>query len=149
LFRKVNTKARGVHHDSGGDFRHQRNTKSFQENDAARGPMRGKRDRGLDYTPLFQFLLSKTGQDWDAVLREAVARLDREDPIFWLVALREEDRRPFVRVGESTYYSGLFVDDDNTLQVVDPATTVETMTPMCGCCTHTFNGVPFTRSYRP
>jgi hypothetical protein len=147
LYRKVNTKARGVRHRVGGDFRHQRNTKAFEESDVSRAPMRGRDDRGLDYTPLFKFLLSKVGTRWDDVYSEAIARLDRAEPVFWLVALAESDRRPFVCVGESTYYSGLFVDDDGSLQVVDPSRTVETMTPSCGCCTHTFNGVPFTRTF--
>ncbi|HEX8697420.1 MAG TPA: hypothetical protein VF815_01155 [Myxococcaceae bacterium] len=149
LYRKVNTKARGVHHASGGDFRHERNTKQLKDSDAIRGRMHGRNDRGLDYTPLFKFLLSSVGRNWDEVYREAVARLDREEPIFWLVALQEKDRQPFVRMGESTYYSGLFVDDANLLQVVDPSVTVETMVPSCGCCTHTFNGVRFTRPYSP
>jgi hypothetical protein len=26
---------------------------------------------------------------------------------------------------------------------------VEDMEPTCACCTHTFNGVPFTRKYVP
>ncbi|ORE90280.1 hypothetical protein ATO4_21902 [Aurantimonas sp. 22II-16-19i] len=103
--------------------------------------------RGLDYTPLFRFLLSKVGQDWDAVHSEAVSRLDTAEPIFWLVALTEGDREAFVRVGESTYYSGLYVDENHVLAIVDPSLTVEQMVPVCSCCSHTFNGVPFTKAY--
>jgi hypothetical protein len=111
--------------------------------------MRGRSDRGLDYTPLFKFLLARVGRDWDEVYAEAVARLDREEPIFWMVARRVEDRTAVVRLGHKTYFSGLFVDDRNTLQIVDATVTVEQLNPSCWCCTHTFNGVRFTRKYRP
>lgn len=123
LYRKVNTRARNVRHGFGGDFKHQRQQK-----------------RGLDYTPLFRFLLSKVGQDWPPVLQEAQARLDKPDPIYWLVALREEERAPYVGIGESTYFSGLYVAEDGTLQVVDPTVNANNFTPFCRCCTHTFNG---------
>lgn len=49
-----------------------------------------------------------------------VSRLDRAEAIFWLVVLTESDRREFVRVGESSYYSGLYVDDSGLLQRVNP-----------------------------
>src|SRR5687767_1318054 len=67
LYRKVNTRARGVHHGFGGDFRHERNTKRFKEADATRGSMHASGNRGLDYTPLFRFLLSSVGRNWDDV----------------------------------------------------------------------------------
>ncbi|MGJ7528404.1 hypothetical protein [Variovorax sp. GB1P17] len=143
LYRKVNTKARNVHHDVGGDYRHDRNTKDHVHSEATRSAMHGKRQRGLDYTPLFRFLLSKVGTNWDEVHREAVARLDRPEPIFWLVALREEEKQDVVRAGESSYYSGLFVDAEGKLRIVNPKLGPEQMTPNCPCCTHTFNGVRF------
>lgn len=142
LYRKVNTRTHGVRHRTGGDYRHERNAKAPTIR-TARGSMHGKERRGRDYTPLFRFLLSKVGEPWDEVHREAVARLDRSDPIFWLVALREDERREVVRVGESTYYSGLFVDDAGILRKVTPDLTAEDLTPSCACCTHTFNGVRF------
>lgn len=103
--------------------------------------MHGKQQRGLDYTPLFRFLLSKVGQPWDDVFSEAVARLDKAEPIFWLVALREDEGRDVVRLGESTYFSGLYVDGKGTLQLVNPSLGPEDMAPTCACCTHTLNGV--------
>ena len=148
LYRKVNTRARGVSHRSGGDYRHERNTKESKASDALREPMRGRDDRGLDYTPLFRFLLAGVGRDWNEVHAEAVARLDREEPIAWLVARDVADGESVVRIGESSYFSGLYVDDANVLRVVDPAATVETLAPTCTCCTHTLNGVPFTRRSR-
>lgn len=61
--------------------------------------MHGRARHGRDYTPLFRFLLSKVGGDWDAIHAEAVSRLDTPEPIFWLVALNEADRKPYVRIG--------------------------------------------------
>lgn len=144
LYRRVNTTAHGVHHRTGGDYRASRG----KDDRSGRGSMHGTTRRGLDYTPLFRFLLSRVGEDWDAVHSEAVARLDRLEPIFWLVARTESERRPFVCIGESSYYSGLMVDEAGRLALVDPGLTVEQMEPSCACCTHTFNGVPFVRTYR-
>ncbi|MBK9258993.1 MAG: hypothetical protein IPM54_04080 [Polyangiaceae bacterium] len=142
LYRKKNTTARGVHHRFGGDFRHERNAKQ-ESPERSQGSMHGKQQRGLDYTPLFMFLLSKVGSQWDSVHREAVARLDRTEPIFWLVALREEERRAVVLIGDTSYYSGLFVDESGILQMVDPDLGPQDLTPTCMCCTHTLNGVRF------
>ena len=111
--------------------------------------MHQKQRHGLDYTPLFKFLISKVGQDWDAVHREAVSRLDSEEPIYWIVAKSYEAGEPFVRGGESSYFSGLYVDQENRLALVDPTLTVEKMKPFCSCCTHTFNGRRFTQRYSP
>ena len=60
--------------------------------------MHGKQQRGLDYTPLFKFLLKKVGSNWDDVYSEAVSRLDRPDPIFWLVAINENQKKDYVRI---------------------------------------------------
>ncbi|WP_202621792.1 hypothetical protein [Pontibacter russatus] len=57
--------------------------------------MHGKKERGLDYAPLFRFLLSKVGKDWEDVVNEAKSRLDELEPIYWVVALNEEDRKDF------------------------------------------------------
>lgn len=105
--------------------------------------MHGTRQHGFDYTPLFRFLLSRVGGQWDEVFSEAVARLDRPEPVFWMVALQESERQEQVRLGESSYFSGLYVDDQGRLRIVNPELTAEGMTPYCHCCTHTFNGIPF------
>lgn len=142
LYRKVNTRAKGVHHLSGGDFKDTRNSKK-EVVQQVKGTMFGAKQRGLDYTPLFRFLLSKVGSNWDKVFSEAKSRLDRQEPIFWIVALHVDQKRDYVRIGESAYFSGLFVDDDGILQLVNPNLKAADMTPFCGCCTHTFNGKVF------
>ncbi len=109
--------------------------------------MHGKKQRGLDYTPLYKFLLSKVGTNWNEAHSEAVSRLDHEEPIFWLVAIREQDKKEYVRLGEASYFSGLYVDSEGLLQKVNPKIGAESLAPQCQCCTHTFNGVRFTRKY--
>ncbi len=146
LFRKVNTRTRGVHHGGRKDYRFERNTKQEKHSETNRGSMHPGQRHGLDYTPLFKFLLSKVGEDWASVHSEAVSRLDREEPIYWMVARSEMDRLPYFRTGNA-YFSGLFVDENSRLALVDPSIKNEDFTPGCPCCTHTFNGVPFTRRY--
>lgn len=111
--------------------------------ETVKGSMHGKKERGLDYTPLFKYLLSKVDKDWNEVYNEAKSRLDKIEPIYWLVALREEDRQEYVRVGESTYFSGMYVDDEGKLQLVNSTLLVRDMKPFCECCTHTLNGKVF------
>jgi hypothetical protein len=152
LYRKENKTAYNYQGDKGGDYRHSRHTKQTQQNaldEIAHQGMKSNMARGRDYTPLFRFLLSKVGLNWDAVYSEAVSRLDTDQPIFWMVALREEDKEDTVRIGESTYWSGLYVDTNNTLQIANPNVTVNDLYPGCNCCTHTFNGIVFPNKFKP
>lgn len=144
LYRKVNTLARNHHHPLGGDFRHIRNTKKHQdmENEGqVRYSMHGKKKRGLDYTPLFKFLLSKVGQPWNSVYQEAISRLDKKEPIFWMVSINEDDKENIKNLGENSYYSGLYVDENGILQKVDPQSNYTQVLVRCTCCTYSFNGV--------
>lgn len=141
LYRKVNTRTHGVHHRFGGDYRDERQPNLEDGAEGLRASMHGRQRRGLDYTPLFRFLLSRVGEPWEPVLREAAARLDRVEPIFWLVARSAAERRDCVRIGEASYYSGLYVDACGRLQLVNPSLTAADLVPGCRCCTHTFNGV--------
>ena len=148
LYRKVNTLTRYNHHNSGGDYRHDRNTKAQKENDEFgilhqnRQGMGKSVKRGLDYTPLFKFLLSKVGKEWTAIHSEAVSRLDKEEPIFWLVARTKNDRREVVNISENSYYSGLYIDENGILQKVNTHFSNTPSLVCCTCCTHSFNGVP-------
>src|SRR5579859_6413249 len=118
LYRKVNTRARNVHHHSGSDAKYDRHTKKGMSTS-----MKKDVKRGLDYTPLFRFLLSKVGQSFDQVFSEAVSRLDREEPIFWMVKVGNDlsDRgngQPYM-ITENAYWSKLTVDEKGILQLMD------------------------------
>lgn len=131
LYRKVNTTARGCHHKKGSNYRHERNKKEPNEK------MKKGVDRGLDFTPLFKFLLSKVGENFDVVYSEALARLKQnKEPIFWMVV---DNKDEFFR-NENAFFSTLYVDSENKLQKTNPNLTVNDFAPSCNCCTHTFNG---------
>jgi hypothetical protein len=156
LYRKVNTKARGCHHRLGTDAKYDRNTK-----EGIQRSMKSGVRRGLDYTPLFKFLLSKVGKKWDEVYQEAQSRLDSEEPIFWMVDLDREDSRKWPsNIPEETkkrfngsfpyhnsYYSLLIVDEEGVLQIKDPSLKNQDIVPHCPCCTHTFNGKPLVNKF--
>ena len=139
LYRKVNTRARNVHHNFGGDFKYSRNKKQ-ETLEQTKGTMYGKKERGLDYTPLYRFLLSKVGTEWNVIFSEAKSRLDKTEPIFWLVSLTENDKQDIVRIGESSYFSGMYIDEVGILQLSNPTLKPTELKHYCECCTHTFNG---------
>lgn len=147
LFRSVNTRTHGVRHGSGAKAKWERHTKAASTNVAAYGSMHSGQRHGYDYTPLFKFLLSRAGKNWDDVYSEAISRLDQEEPIWWMVAPDLSEGQAVFRSGESSYFSGLYIDDDNALALVNPDVTAENMTPFCACCTHTLNGVRLTTPF--
>ncbi|MCW2255109.1 hypothetical protein M2263_001200 [Providencia alcalifaciens] len=143
LYRKQNTTTR-IHpcdHNSGGEYRWDRSkNKKIDELSSTRLSMKGKINRGYDYTPLFRFLLSKVGFLWNDVFSEAVNRLDKSEPIFWMVSLERFEDREYIRLGESSYYSQLYIDEGGYLQKVNPLFEKEDLPVFCDCCTYTFNG---------
>ena len=141
LYRKYNKLAVGFHRNQpGGEYCRDRNSKAMNRFEGSRKAM-GRTREGYDYTPLFKFLLQKVGKEWDAVFSEAVARLDKQSPIFWLVNLHFDARSPaVVRLGESSYYSTLVVEN-GVLRIADEH--VQPPSKNCTCCTHTFNGVAY------
>ena len=143
LFRKVNTRTHGVRHGCTRLAGRDRNSKAAQVNPPMQAGMRQGLQHGLDYTPLFRFLVSRVGQVWDTVFSEAVGRLDQQEPIWHIVARSDLEMQPMVRVGESSYFSGLYVDDDGVLAKVAPTLEAQSLQPFCVCCTHTFNGEAF------
>lgn len=142
LYRKDNKQAANYHHNMPpGDFSDERHSKMMKSFEGSFLSMHGKKERGMDYTPLFKFLLSKVGAKWNDVHSEAVSRLDKEEPIFWMVRLQiSQDEYPVVRLGENSYYSKLTVDEDGIIIKVDPSFESDKMKLTCDCCTHTFNG---------
>ncbi|MGO2972054.1 hypothetical protein EYY83_12490 [Hafnia alvei] len=150
LYRKENRTTYNVRSNNpGSEYRLVRHKqKIINENAPSKLPMKRKQNRGLDYTPLFMFLISRVGESWDAIYHEAVSRLDTPEPIFWLVALHEHEEKDYVRCGESSYYNGLYIDSNGTLQKVNADLTAKDIPIIrCNCCTHTFNGVPIEKAY--
>jgi len=146
LYRKENTTPVGYRHNiPPGDFCNERHTKVIKDFQGNFLSMHGKKERGYDYTPLFKFLLSKVGEKWDEVYSEAVSRLDKRSPIFWMVRLQpEEDDEPYFCSGPSSYYSKLTVDNEGILVKVDPEFSPDKIKyPRFSDYTYTFNGKLF------
>ena len=149
LYRKENKNCIRYHGDNGSDYKYDRHTKKMNNFE---GTFKGikKVQRGMDYTPLYKFLLSKVGQNWDQVHSEAVSRLDKEDPIWNLVILNPDEPSMYrdlkyglVGCGENSFYNSLTVNEDRILVKINPD--AKPYPPSCRCCTHTFNGkvIPF------
>jgi hypothetical protein len=148
LYRKDNKLANHYEGDKGSDYRHDRHskkTKVFLESGSFLSIK--KRNKGMDYTPLYKFLLSKVGCNWDEVHSEAVSRLDKQDPIWYMVKL---DVNPVIMggksypssvvwMGDTSQYSALTVNEDRILVKIDE--NAKPYPPSCSCCTFTFNGV--------
>lgn len=69
-------------------------------------------------TELLRFVQSRVGCRW----ADVQAELPQEGRhwITRVVAWREDEGRPLVRVGKTSYVRGLYVDAQGTLRVVDP-----------------------------
>ena len=145
LYRKVNTRTQHVWHNTGSDAKHDRNTKG-----GLKKSMKKDVKRGLDYTPLYKFLLSKVGCKWDEVYSEAKHRLPigETDAINHLLRKDvESEQWGYCRGSENDLYSTLYVDENGLLQKTHPDLHIESLYPSCGCCTHTFNGKPLTNKW--
>lgn len=158
LWRKVNTRTHNVRHRPY-DVKYERGKK---EDDLAKSKMKsGKKCHGIDLTALYGFLRKNVGKNWDAVKSEALSRLPPEDPrnpyfesvviLFEDYELYTEEEKKYCvfRIGESSYCSTMYVDEDGLLQIVSPNFTAMDLTPSCPCCTHTLNGKEVPRHLYP
>lgn len=149
LYRKVSkTTHNGFEHADYGHnerSRYSRHTKSGIRR--GMNTQQDSRGHGLyDYTPLFRFLLKQEGRDWDEIWRECKSRLNTTEPIHYMVLninknglvnnnipilgiesstidwkgreLADSLKKCF-RCGEGSYYSTMYVDENNKLQFVD------------------------------
>ena len=130
LYRKVcKTTHNGFPH---ADYGH--NERSSYSRHTKKGMKRGMNTQHFrgntklyDYTPLFMFLLKQEGRDWGEVWKECVARLDTTEPVGYMVInirdnglVRDEfESKKYFRYGEGSYYSTMYVDENNKLQFVD------------------------------
>ena len=135
LYRKVNTRALRVYHHLGSDAKYDRNTKK-----GVSKSMKSGIHRGLDYTPLFKFLLSRIGRPWKETYSESIFRLDKKEPIFYMVDIQNNSKDDYFN-WENSKFSILIVDKDGLLQKKNPLLKNEDFSPSCNCCTYTFNGV--------
>lgn len=139
LYRTVNTRSHSVNYyrGIGPDSKNDRNTKNGLKKSMK------SRKLGLDFRPLFMFLLSKVGEKWDDIYSEAKSRLPESEGhvIQWIFGSGDT-----VRIGDNAYFSSLIVDENGILQKKSNIG-VESVYPSCDCCTHTFNGKTLTNKW--
>lgn len=160
LYRKENKSSLSYigHKDTGGDFRHDRNTKRLKNFEGNRWKMSSRKERGVDFTPLYKFLLSKVGEDFDEVYSEAMSRMDgKRAPIFWMIVentyieegILKNSNGTIVRPdfnNEEAKFSTLYIDDENKLRKVSDLNKSEFKLESCGCCTQSLDGIPYVRN---
>jgi hypothetical protein len=137
LYRTINTRTHHVRHNSGQDSKHDRNTKNGMGKS-----MKRDTNRGLDFTPLYIFLISKIGKNYDDVYSEALSRIPKSEKevIDHLFEDGQDKHFPYVRCGEHSYFSRLTVDKNGLIQKFYPDLTINDIYPSCDCHTHTFDG---------
>lgn len=107
--------------------RHSKLEKQMIEESVSHGKMHKRPDafnvRKYDYTPLLMYLLNSVGKDVDKVFSEVCKRVDNDGrDVFNLMVSRKpkEELNDYFRYGEGSYYSQLYVDDENKIQKVNP-----------------------------
>jgi len=88
--------------------------------------MKGLRNKGRNYAPLFLYLLNKgIGRDTDSLISELKSRLDTIKVVFWMVKTPEEIANAehvhasCVRIGENSFWSTLTYNKDKVLFLVE------------------------------
>lgn len=152
LVRKVNTTAHGVRHGQTKKDYSQLRNRSVE--DPVKTKMTSGVEHGLDYTPLIMFLIKHTGEKWDDVKSKIKNRVPNLSVLDWFVFEEESEiefdniRYHYQRVGESSFYSAMYVSESGILKKVNELFNVESLPITCSCCTHTFNGKVSKNKYK-
>jgi len=141
LYRKEKKTGLSTHYYvvTGSDYRRTRNSKKQKEFDGHKQPMNtGK--WGVDYTPLYRYLLSKVGQKWADVYSAVCARLpiEHREAIGYMVVTDTDN--PYFRYGENSYFSTLTVKDGILVKVDGEKSFIPPPPIKSVCSTYTFNG---------
>ncbi len=149
LYRKQNTRVLNPGYwiwSNGGDYKWERHS---HKNDFETTKLSMKKDRGAsyDYTPLYWYLRKHVGENWNDIYSSILPRLpntkDGREAWTYFVNQPYEKKKPVVCYGPRAYYSALYIDENNLLQIVDPALGVEHFNATYGRDfpeTYTFNG---------
>lgn len=149
LFRPRNTHWRNGQYDAysgptpGGHYRWERHTKRTKleiKNEVRHARMRGNKQClsfGVydDYTPLYMFLEKSVGRVWSDVWKEALEKSAGNYQEIQLLVCninknglrnpgrvvgRDGIKYSYRRIGESSYYTNLIVDENGILQKINP-----------------------------
>lgn len=130
LYRKVNRKCLHCYDTKSKHYRWQRNTKKEKkllEDSISHGKMHKRPSmflgRKYDYTPMLMYVLNRVGEDVDKVYSDVCKRIEGEGKVLFnkMVSRKpKETLKDYFRYGEGSYYSQLYVDDENKIQKVNP-----------------------------
>lgn len=137
LYRKENRKPSigRILYKKGSKYKYSRKSKDsimkykegFSYKESMKNTKSGNITDGYDYTPLFMFLLKNIGKDFDLILKDINGRINSFEPLYWIVdktVTRELIENglclDYVRIGECSSYSRLWIDEENKLQKVNP-----------------------------
>ena len=129
LYRKVNRKCMHCYETKHVRFKWQRHTKGEKElldEEVTHGKMKKRAGafffaNAYDYTPLFKYLLKCVGEDVDVVFHKVCKRIKDRSMFDTMVSRKpKEELSDYFRYGECTYFSQLYVDEDNKIQKVNP-----------------------------
>lgn len=143
LYRKEKKTGLSTHYYviTGGDYRHTRNSKKQKQFDGHKQPMNSGK-WGVDYTPLYRYLLSKVGQIWDEVYSEVCKRLpvEHRQAINYMVVTDTNEPEPYFRYGENSYFSTLTIKDGILVKVDGEKSFIPPSRIKSVCNTYSFNG---------
>lgn len=126
----------------GGEYRWER-SKSVTPNrvyDALKQQMKSRK-LGMDWQPLYNFIMSNVGCNYDETYSKALKRCNKFRDEFnkhW--AYLFNDDRDIVRLGENTYYSALTIDEFNNIQIRNTGAEPIKGGSFSFGYTHSFNG---------
>lgn len=130
LYRKVNRKCLHCYDAKASHYRWQRNTKKENkliEDSVSHGKMHKRpsifTSHKYDYTPMIMYVLNRVGEDFDKVYSDVCKRIEGEGKVLFnkMVSKKpKEELNDYFRYGEGSYYSQLYVDDENKIQKINP-----------------------------
>lgn len=133
-------------------YRHIRNKKKTviegeESVDTDTKMVRQRKDvRQLDFTPLYKYLQSKVGEDYDTVYSNVVERIPRNQRgVIDYIVMADNTGDGVARLGESTYFRTLYVDENNKLQFVNKDYK-QTVSKWCYMDTTTLDGKTITET---
>jgi hypothetical protein len=125
LYRKENKRSLRTSYyvKTGGEARWYRNSKQEKEdieNEVTRQKI-PKKKLDMDFSPFYNYLVSNVGSNADEVFRNAVPRMpDVATTKQCWDYMFGKDSGEIHRMGENSYWSALYVDDEGLIQKIDP-----------------------------
>ena len=115
LYRKINTKSLSTRYWVEGKPKYKHDKLKYEREGLMVIPIKRRRVHGcnwgnFNYNPLFRFLHSKVGSNWDEIYSECCDRLLYREPV-WVLVDRYYKGYDTVRFGENNYWDKLYINE--------------------------------------